>query len=82
MKKFLIGLAAVALLSGAAAAQTATTTDHKVTVKKHSAHVKKPGASTTGSSGYTTLPPTRDAGRYSNVPGKDELNSKVYNEGE
>jgi hypothetical protein len=78
MKKFLIGLAAVALLSGTASAQTTTTvTDQKVTVKKHTPHVKHQ-SSTTGAGGYTTLPPTRDYGRYSNLPGKDKLNSKAY----
>ena len=78
MKKFLIGLAAVALLSGTASAQTTTTTtDQKITVKKHTPHVKH-RSSTTGSGGYTTLPPKRDYGRYSNLPGKDKLNSKAY----
>ncbi len=78
MKKFLIGLAAVALLSGTASAQTTTTTDQKVTVKKDAAPVKKHRAGTTGSGGYTTLPPKRDYGRYSYLPGKDKLNSKAY----
>lgn len=41
MKKFLIGLAAIALLSGTASAQTTTTTtDQKVTVKKHAPPVR------------------------------------------
>jgi hypothetical protein len=77
MRKFLIGLAAIALLTGIASAQTTTTTDQKMTVKKHAPHVKH-RSSTTGSGGYTTLPPTRDYGRVSNLPGKDKLNSKAY----
>ena len=77
MKKFLIGLAAIALLSAPASAQTTTTTDQKVKVK-NVAHVKKHRPVTTGSGGYTTLPPTHDYGRYSNLPGKDKLNSKAY----
>jgi hypothetical protein len=80
MKKFLVGLAAVALLTGTAVAQTTTTnsTDQQITVKKNTATIKKHRAGTTGSGGYTTLPPKHDYGRYSNLPGKDKLNSKAY----
>jgi hypothetical protein len=78
MKKLLIGLAAVALLTGTASAQTTTTTDKQATVKKDAAPTKKHRAGTTGSGGYTTLPPKHDYGRYSNLPGKDKLNSEAY----
>jgi hypothetical protein len=79
MKKFLVALSAVALLTGVAPAQSndnnfkaSAESDVRKPVKKH-----RPSA-TTGSSGYTIHPPKHDAGRYSNLPGKDGLNSKAF----
>ena len=73
VKKFLIALSAVALLTGAASAQSTddTTSVRSDTVK----HAKKHRHATTD--GYSAKMPSRDPGRYSNLPGKDGLNSKA-----
>lgn len=88
MKKFLVVLAGVALLSGTAWAQNANVTDQPASVKSDAAgpakpmKVKKHRSTTTGQAtdgqGYTTRPPVRDPGRYSNLPGKDGATSKAH----
>jgi predicted porin len=78
MKKFLIALSAITMLAGAASAQTTTTTDNKASVQSDTVkHVKKRHYQAT-TDGYSKKMPTRDAGRYSNLPGKDGLNSKAF----
>lgn len=83
MKKFLIGLSAAALLAGVASAN-AQDSDRRSGAR----NMQAPHASTTVKKkryysgmrrdGYSTLPPKRDYGRYSNLPGKDALNSKAF----
>ncbi len=89
MKKLLVAVTAVALLSGPALAQSTGTKEQ--TNKETSMGVnadaaapakKKQRATTTGQAtdrqGYTVRPPVKDPGRYSNLPGKDGATSKSH----
>jgi opacity protein-like surface antigen len=77
MKAILIAAATAVLLSGAAyAGDVKNESGVKTTTTKM--HVQKRHRSGARADGYTTLPPKRDYGRYSNLPGKDALNSKAY----
>ncbi|MDI1346234.1 MAG: hypothetical protein PSV22_19355 [Pseudolabrys sp.] len=89
MKKFLVAVTAVALLSGPALAQN---TGVKEQMNKESSMGVKPDAATpakkkhratttgqaTDKQGYTVRPPVNDPGRYSNLPGKDGATSKAH----
>lgn len=75
MKKFIIAVAAVALMGSVASAQTVRT-EHSVTVKKK--HFKKHHRMHARDGYYRPGIPTRDPGRYSNLPGKDAANSKAF----
>ena len=66
MKAFLIAALSAVLLSGTALAGT----KHHAKIKTHH-HVTTHGY-------YTPGIPRHDPARYSNLPGKDELNSKAY----
>lgn len=89
MRKFLVAVTAVALLSGPALAQNTSAKEQmnketQMGVKPDVAAPvkKKQRATTTGQAtdgrGYTTHPPVRDPGRYSNLPGKDGATSKAH----
>jgi hypothetical protein len=66
MKVFLIAALSTVLLSGTALART--THDAKIKTNRH----------VTTHGYYTPGIPRHDPGRYSNLPGKDKLNSKAY----
>ncbi|MFA6266166.1 MAG: hypothetical protein WC670_10705 [Pseudolabrys sp.] len=70
MKTFICAALAAVLLSGTAYAGSTTTTKHHAKIKRHH-HLSADGY-------YRPGIPTRDPGRYSNLPGKDALYSKAY----